>query len=350
MDAILEQAGPLIFTDWRMWGDWQPYAFNFNGAAHPPLNEVSVVRDAVIAFAKQDHLLLYLVASSPEEVWGERLDEPLILLTFSTTNSAHSMCELLSFVHFYNALENKPDIGVSQLIADHLPFLYQLLGLLVPPNRIRWLRTDTRYRVTTLWMRRNRHMNAIANWADIPFTSDNGVMTFRDIDTRARFDDDPRPLNEAARRVALASRSPTPERVMLIKTVDDRSSTTPGRAMALPSGLRGQIEAAGIAVISVGDFADIGQYLATLYNARLLITSYGGAACTNRFFLNPECDVVLLGNRHYAFEYEYPSDYGEQWHLRHSHLFPVRRQRVLLDHNDTFDQAEVDRLLALCRC
>ena len=101
-------------------------------------------------------------------------------------------------------------------------------------------------------------------------------------------------------------------------------------------------EAAGFRFVSVSDFADISEYICTLRHADRIIISYGSTACTNRFFIAPQASVTVLAHRHYQQEYEWTND---DWHVLHSHTFPVISQRVLLDFPNEIDEPTMRGLL-----
>ena len=84
-----------------------------------------------------------------------------------------------------------------------------------------------------------------------------------------------------------------------------------------------------IKILSLSDFKNIFHYICCLYNAKNIITSYGSITCTNRFFCNPEANIICLANKHYRDEYEYKNEDKLYWHVRHSHLIPVKKQTFL---------------------
>ena len=336
-----------------MWESWKPYKFNFDGAAFPLAGELNVLSDVVIGFANVEHFICYLVAGNEPHLNGELytvIEEPIFIMTLSTSNAAHSLCELMSFIGFYLGSGSNLKIGVNTIIEERLPFIYQILGLFVRADRIIRLDAAAKYRIRRGWLRRNSHFNPVINWNEIPFRKTGDLLVFEDLGRdRLRFLDDPRRLFEKSDEIfhRNETRINKHDRIMLVKTMGEPSSTTPSRGTTLGEAARCRVEAAGIEVFSVNDFADIYQYIYTLRSAKLFITSYGGAACTNRFFLSPDAQVILLANKSYKWEYDYPVPDGEYWHIRHSHLFPVKRQTVILDHDDDITLESIERIIKL---
>jgi hypothetical protein len=351
---ILASAGAPVWQDGPLWDNWKVFRYNYVAEPHiAPWGELAAVDNVQVAFFRTDGFINCLVQDDPAlfaKGGVVEIPQPIHLLLLSTTNSAHSMSELMSFIRFWRAHGQDYDIGVSSIVMDRLPFLYQFLRLCVPIDSIVILKEDTKYFVRKAWMRRNIHMNMVEAFQNIPFEQRGDLLLFRDLwPTCSMFIEDPTPFNAVAERTAsaYAARHQTPKRVMLLKTKADVGATTPGRAMEISPEVKAFVEAAGVKVLGIGDFSGIDEYLATLYGAEVFITSYGGPACTNRFFCNKDARVILLGNLHYKWEYDYPSDGGAWWHIRHSHLFPVREQIVVLDHNNEMTAADAARILRL---
>ena len=135
-------------------------------------------------------------------------------------------------------------------------------------------------------------------------------------------------------------------------------------SVTISESIRSRLEAGGVAVLQFSDFANLEEYVSTIRAAKVFVTSYGGAACTNRFFCSPDARVILIANNAYRAEYRFPEDPGSRAligvarsfgsdcgafpHIRAAHLFPVAEQIVLLDQSDTMTDAEADRILRLC--
>lgn len=346
-------------------GAWRSYLFNFNGDPGIKNGEVNHLRNIGLSFAESSIFILTRFLEDEEELGMIRselieIDEPLLLLAISIKNSAHAISEITSFVNMYRRLENPPRVAVCGYVRDFLPFMYQLIELLIPPERIVLLDPAKRYLLREGWIRRNTHMNTLKTWRTVPYSFDGQLVRFRDL---GRFlpdhDDSPECLMRLARQTYEECRHDYPPHpdVMLVKTSADTGMSTPDRAMTITPSAKYRLELEGISVLAIDDFADIRHYLTTLYQARNLITSYGGAACTNRWFAHPDARVIVLGNLAYRWEYNQSclidssssEVYGVYWHMRHSHLFPVRQMDFLLDQPNEFTDYEAGRLVGVLR-
>jgi hypothetical protein len=348
----IERCSAPVFENWKFENFWKVFSFNFNGAETPKMGELSLIQNTVFRVTRQSNVILYMFADeqkADDKGFCDIVEEPVLFLMLSTVNSAHSICELISFLKFEADFNPKLKIAVNSIIVEHLPFLYKLLLLFLGVERIIIIYSDRNYFIREAWLRRETHFNYVINWTEVDFIQMNDVLTFNNLSSKLRFVDDPEFLFDKVKIVYEQNRSNFElfDRVMLIKTADDKLTTTPSRAMNLSQALRLKLESAKIKVVSVDSFKSIEEYICTLYHATTFVTSYGGAACTNRFFLRPSCDVLLLANRKYEWEYHMVSPGGEFWHIRHSHLFPVERQRIILDQPDVLTDQCVDRILSM---
>lgn len=332
--------------------EWFTYPFNYNGAAHPPLREVNDISDTLLRLGNVEHFLTYhFRPSSPDHdrAAAETIDDPLMVVAISTSNAGHAMSEIMSFINFARDLPSGLKFGISQAFVDKLPLIAQFFRRLYDTGRVVVLCSGQNYCMSRAWIRRENHFNASFNWLDLDFTANGNVLKFHDLHERIKFDDDPALVHALVRRIydECRDRYRLHDRIMLIKTADSRNLTTPGRALILDESYRAAIQNAGFHLVSVEQFESVEEYICTLYHARQIVLSYGSTTCTNRFFVSPTCDVIVLANQAYQFEYEYPVSIGAHWHVRHSHLLPVRRQRVIIGHNNVFSEVDVSNLLGL---
>lgn len=332
--------------------EWFTYPFNYNGAAHPPLREVNDISETLLSLGNVEHFLTYRFRpSSPDhdKAAAETISDPLMVVAISTSNAGHAMSEIMSFVNFARDLPSGFKFGISQAFVDRLPLIAQFFQRLYDADRVVVLRADQTYRLQQAWIRRENHFNASCNWMGLECVVNENVLNFANLHRRIKFDDDPAVVHALVRRVydECRDRYQLYDRIMLLKTADSRNLTTPGRALILDESYRASFQGAGFHIVSVERFESIEEYICTLYHAHQIVFSYGSTTCANRFFVNPMCDVIVLANRAYQFEYEYPVPTGEHWHVRHSHLLPVRRQRVVIGHNNEFSEPDVSNLLRL---
>lgn len=332
--------------------EWFAYPFNYNGAAHPPLREVNDISDTLLRLGNVEHFLTYRFRpSSPDHnrAAAETIDDLLMVVAISTSNAGHAMSEIMSFVNFARDLPPGFKFGISQAFVDKLPLISQFFQRLYDADRVVVLRAGQSYCLRRAWIRRENHFNASCNWINLDYTTKDNILYFHDLHKRIKFDDDPASIYALVRHIynECRDRYILHDRIMLLKTADSRNLTTPSRALVLDESYRAAIQNAGFHLVSVERFESVEEYICTLYHARQIVFSYGSTTCTNRFFVSPTCDVIVLANQAYQFEYEYPVSTGAHWHVRHSHLLPVRRQRVIIGHNNVFSEADVSNLLGL---
>lgn len=351
------EAAPVPADDGgRWWDDWPTYPFNFNGdPKRPPWREVNRIGPSHLGFARLDHLILYMIKQKPDDAFDQELvrhEEPLIILALSTTNSAHSMSEMLSFVAWYKAIGSPYKVGLNSILSERLPFVVKLFREFVPADNIVDLDAGRRHFVPAAWIRRNLHMNSIVAWDKVDYERKGDLLVFPSLEAVVdMFHESPKICMDMATQIyeRWSKVNEPADVVMLLKTSSDSASTTPGRAMEMSADIKARFVAAGIRVVSIDDFATLDDYIGTIRGAKTFVTSYGGPACTNRLFCAPDARVIVLANEAYRWEYEYPVESGEYWHIRHSHLFTVAKQAFILDHPNVMTTVEADRLLELIR-
>lgn len=69
--------------------------------------------------------------------------------------------------------------------------------------------------------------------------------------------------------------------------------------------------------------------------------------CTNRFFCNPNANIIVLGNLHYKYEYDYNNETKNYWHIRHAMLSPVKSQHFLLDFENYLSIENINKVISL---
>jgi hypothetical protein len=200
---------------------------------------------------------------------------------------------------------------------------------------------------------RNNHFNYLNNWNLIPFEKRNNILHFNDLQTvRSNFISDTKSLFDIIEVIYKENKHKYTlyDNIMLIKTNDDKYVFSKNRCMdPINNNTQKIIGENGVKLISINDFKDIYEYLCIFYHAKNIIVSYGGVACTNRFFCNPNANVILIGNLHYKYEYEYDNANQLYWHVRHSHIYPAKTQTVLLDFENYINETNVGLILNLIK-
>ena len=268
---------------------------------------------------------------SPISTTSKQIMEPIELLLLTTTNPAHSICEFISFYDYFGK-EITRKIGINTLIIEKMPYLWQIIKLFIPADRILILQQNKLYSFNSLFLRQNAHFVYTNNWSECAFTLVDKVMTFNNLQgIRDTYSVSCAPFFSKIKEIYEAHKHQYQlhDSIMIIKNPKEKLCVTPHRALEYPADdVLAVLEASSIRLIQISDFADIYEYICTLYHAKKLIFSYGGPMCVNRFFCNPEASIVVLANLHYRSEYESDQAYS---HLRQSMLAPVQSQIFLLD-------------------
>lgn len=226
--------------------------------------------------------------------------------------------------------------------------MYELLELFIPKDRFIILYDNKNYLFNTLFTYRCDHFNYTKNWSSIPFITENNSLCFKNIqgikstfhiDSTNLFDKVEEIYNNNKHKYLLY------DNIALIK-FNNEICTTPSRGFELLND-NIKIKMNNIQFIFIKDFKNIEHYICVLYHAKNIIFSYGGPCCTNRFFCNPESNIIVLCNKSYKNEYDYNTINKDYSHVRRSHLIPVKKQTFLLDFENYIDESNIDKFLNL---
>jgi hypothetical protein len=279
------------------------------------------------------------------------IEQPTTILLISTGNSAHSICEIISFLNYYKNTNCTNIIAISEYVLELLPLLYDLIKLFIANDKILLLHKNINYKFNTLTTYRNYHFNYTKCWDKIGFSKNNNILTFNNIeyilheflvDTLFLFDKVKEIYDTYKHEFELF------DNIMLIKTSNDKLSSSISRAMDVPNeNIINILQQRNIKFLSIPYFKSIKHFICVLYHAKNAIFSYGGPCCTNRFFCNPKANVIVLAHLHYKHEY---SDGKDGWHhIRHSHVYPVNSQSFLLDFDNNINEQNVNDILSLMK-
>ena len=256
------------------------------------------------------------------------------------------LSEIISFSEFYNTINEPHRVAIPIALYRAVPFIFQVLKELCPGINLVMLDDKVIYRFRVLITRRNRWFNFIRHWEAIPFEQIHSKLIFEDLQSIGNdFIDDIRAVCNFSRRTYENSRHriQSNNKYIMVKTVAADSLLTPQRALHITKEARDIALSQGYQFLSITDFEDLNEYVATLYSAKSIVLSYGAITCANRFFLSPDASVLLIANMAYKEEYEAGNNF---WHIRHSHLCPVKRQHVLLDFPNRIDVEQMLDLLS----
>jgi len=263
-----------------------------------------------IKITSKSHIFLnYFIDDKPDNL--DNLDETIyynnkmISCLISTTNSAHSISELISFIDFYNKNSYTDDIIINEDFKTYLPFLYQLLTLFIPENKIYVLLHNKLYNFSNLLIYNSHHFNYLEKWDTIPFINNNNTLYFKDLEySRNMFLVDSLFLFKKIEEIYNTHKDKYNlyDNIMIVKFNDDKNVSTPDRGFTVLSNeVKTTIEQNNINIISVNKFKNIFEYICVLYHAKKIIFSYGGPCCTNRFFVNPLAEVIVLACKTFTF-------------------------------------------------
>jgi hypothetical protein len=93
------------------------------------------------------------------------------------------------------------------------------------------------------------------------------------------------------------------DNICILKSQLSTDSTTPFRSMFLSKEVLNLLKKHNYILLFPHEIKDIIEYICILKSAKSVITSYGGAQCTNRFFFT-NANVKVICNQHYEDEYK----------------------------------------------
>ena len=332
------------------------YDFSFSGQIFPIQGEENVYNNTFVKITMIDTGIKYLkyyidTTTDSEDVNKDKhiIHETTTFLLLSTGNSAHTLSEIISFISYYKNKCCTNMIAISEYVPRILPLLFDLIKIFIPLEQIIILYEKNIYKFDMLITYRNHHFNQTDNWDNINFNKCNNQLQFNNIqyikhnfsiNTLFLFDKVEEIYNIHKNHFCLY------DNVMLIKTSNDTLSSSINRAMDVPNdNIKNILINNNIKYLSISDFKNIYEYICVLYHAKNVIVSYGGPCCTNRFFCNHNSNVVVIAHLHYR--YEYHNENQMYWHVRHSHLYPVKKQHFLLDFDNNINENNINNILQL---
>jgi hypothetical protein len=329
------------------------YIFNYNGNPKlPQCNEENIFTNIYCNLSNISHINIYNFNKT--HITNKQIInicEDINILLISTTNSAHSISEIISFLNYYKNNNYQNKIAIYKNIINKMPFMYELILLFIPLDKIIILYDTHSYNFSKLITYRNHHFNYTKEWENVEFIKKDNILYFENLqylkntfscDSIFIFDKVLEIYNSHKNNYELY------DNIMIIKT-NDIKCTTPDRGFdTLTDNICNTYKENNIKILKILDFKDIYHYICVLFHSKNIIFSYGGPACTNRFFCNPESNIIVLANKHYRHEYEYGHTIDNQnyWHVRHSHLHPVKKQTFLLDFDNYIDTENIKQILS----
>jgi hypothetical protein len=331
------------------------YVFNYNGDINLPKSSVENIYNNIYCNVSYiQHINLY--DFDKKNVKNSRniinISEHINIMLISTTNTAHTLSEIIAFLNYYKLNNYTNKICIYENIINKMPFMYQLILLFIPKNQIIILSSSNTYYFSKLITHRNQHFNYTKCWDTVPFIKKDNNLYFENLQyLKTQFFCDSMFLFDKVAEIYELYKNSYElyDNIMIIKT-NNEVATTPNRGFhCLNNNIYDILKNNNITVLKITDFKNIYHYICVLYHAKNIIFSYGGPACTNRFFCNPDSNIIILANKHYRDEYEYNNNDKSYWHVRHSHLIPVLKQTFLLDFDNYIDTTNIKKILSLVK-
>ena len=327
------------------------YPFNYTDDPHGPTITEELVYTNIcfnIYFENPYYICYTFNNAMSESASYCDIKEPVEMLLLSTTNPAHSLGEFTSFLEYYNAKTTKLKVCINAVIAEKMPYLYQLIQQFFPSENCIIIVSNTIYHFHSIIMRRNHHFMYSINWRNIPYISTNNILHFSNLQPQYLVNCDQ--LFNKAKEIYETHKHKysLSDTLMIIKTTKEKYSVSIHRALEYPTAdIIDLLVARGVKIVEISQFSDIFEYICTIYHAKNIIFSYGGPMCTNRFFCNPAANIIVLANLHYKHEYNLHYDPDMYPHLRFSMIAPVKNQHFLLDFDNRLTIENSKQFLSL---
>jgi hypothetical protein len=236
------------------------------------------------------------------------------LVYFTQFNAAHNMCNFIRAYYEYTKLDNKPHIYVTRGIFE-TPFIFKLFELLFKIDSYTIINENTNYECKSIYI---PQYIWYTNAPEYPITYDmDGIIrvynTNGALNTQYNELYDPLLLfNSVINKVYEDNKHKykTYDNIFLVKSNLCSDSTTPGRQINLTLDIPEFLEKNNYLIVLPHKIEDVIEHIVQMKAAKNIITSYGGAACTNRFFFNEHATVKVICN------VQYKSEYDLEWHNR----------------------------------
>ena len=263
-------------------------------------------------------------------------------------NSGHFLSDVVSFANFYREHLHDERIAISEDLIERVPFIFSLFKYILPNARFIPLKRDIFYSFEQVIFRKNHWFIFMTNWEEIEYAQEGDYLHFCNLTDHANaFSSSTAVLNEIVGNIYAdnAHRYERHEKIALLKASGDISAQSPGRGLSLTAEAREAAQQHGLLLLDIKGFSTVEEYICTLRSAKKVLLSYGSTTCTNRFFVDPDAHVVVVGHEAYKSEYQRRGADGKYSHIRHSHLCPVRSQGFYLGFPDLVNNDEIKRLL-----
>ena len=167
------------------------YNFSFSGQTEPKQDEEEIHNNIFVKMILKHNLttfIEYFIDDKIDEVDQINsnnictINDEATFLLISTGNSAHSICEIISFINYYKNISPNKVIVISEYVLEILPLLFDLIKLFINNDKLIILKKNTIYKFNTLVTYRNIHFNYITNWPNINFSKNNDILRFNNLE------------------------------------------------------------------------------------------------------------------------------------------------------------------------
>lgn len=274
------------------------------------------------------------------------IKDPTFLMYFTQENVAHSMCQLIRSIYEYNLYGQGRQILISECVIQ-MPFIYNLINVLLPNANIYYMNNSVLFYAEDVYIPKYIWFTEIISYESMydKLYDKNVRILHTDGDISPEYKDLYEPLKYfdlKIQELCLTHQLETPvKNIFMIKSTKTSNSITPGRAIELTDDVDDVLAKNDYktALTEIPNTKEaVIQHILTLRNAENILTSYGGANCSNRFFFNPDAIVKVICNTHYA------SEYNNEWHPRCS-AYRAKQYIFVLDMPNTLSGDDIERVI-----
>jgi len=271
------------------------------------------------------------------------IDKPCIFLYITSNNSAHSIGELIRGLSYYYHKQFKQcKILIPKFITEILPYIYQFVMLFIEKKDVIMIDSNVTYSISELHIVQNIWI-LLNEFIIKPTKNDEHVITYENLE-HVFSKNNIGNIKFVEEKVNMISKIywnlPKFDKIVFIKTkTDSKYCQTLTRCCTIDDTAKKLLSENGFKFINISDFGHIVGLIYTLHNARIVITSYGGALCTNRLFFHPRSTIFVICNLAYAYEWR------NENHIITSHLCKVDKMHFIKKNNDAIEIDDVKFIL-----
>jgi len=325
------------------------YEYNFyNTPDGPIIGEESVFINKLIEISLTFNRLSYIISSNDDNLNNNNINDTIIMIVISLINPEHALSEFLSFLEYYKKNKyEKYNVGISQFIVDRIPYFLELIELFIKKEKIIIIQSNTLYNCNKIIMRRNHHFihtnrsdtyKCHTNNLQLQFDNNSNINNFFSLNCNQLLFKIKEIYTKYKDNYTLY------DTIMFIKTDQETHELELQHSIKYPhENIIKILLQNNIKIINSKSFKDINEYICVLYHAKKVILSYGKYTSFNKYFCNPDAEVIVLANLHYKSQYNCTQQ--KYWHIKFAMLAPVRIQHFLLDFENELTIENINRFI-----